>query len=86
MIDCIDEDFIYEEYEDMVEAAELAAGENIARVETKTQDDRGPCPGKGDHYDFYNRRGRFIGSGFSCTCCEDTLEGPKVKTKYKYNG
>lgn len=86
-LDCIDDlnGFEYDTYEELIAAVEAISGP--VNVETRLQDERGPCPGKGNHYDFYSKRnGRHQGSGFSCACCEDTLEGPKLTTKYKYNG
>lgn len=85
-VDDLDDDFVYDSLEELREAAEDAAGEPVLRTESQVQDDRGPCPGIGEHYDFYGASNKHLGSGFSCPCCEDTENGPVMTTKYKYNG
>ncbi len=87
-IDCINEGFVYETLKQMTKVVERIAGERIVHVDEKLQDDRGPCPKLGYHYDFYGKSGDHHGSGFGCPCCDDLPdpEGPTMKHKYKYNG
>jgi hypothetical protein len=89
-LDCVDDldsGFKYEDFDELQKHVEKAAGEPV-RVIEKPQDKRGPCPGKGKHYDFIGvETGDHHGSAFGCRCCDDSVgQAPELVTRYKYNG